>query len=424
MKILTLSNLYPPDIIGGYEVACRQVVEGLIDRGHDVLVLTSAPRQPVDRVEHVDRRLRLADEWNANAMGFYSITHLTTHAHSRFIDAHNVHELLDVIVTFDPDVAYLGNLAGIGGLGLLATLQQSSIPWCWQLGDCIPTRLCSSRNGLIPELADDFSRRFHGTYIAVSHQVRGEIESSGIALRGRVERLPYWVTGERPAERSYFKPGHKLRVMAAGAINRDKGIDILIEAIARLRDEGIDAIEVDLYGKVGDATLTEMIPKLDLGDRVRMMGPRPHTELLRLYEQYDVFAFPTQSREPFGIVALEAASRGCVPVVTSDCGFAEWFEHGVHVLKADRDADSLAEAIGAIAAGDIELEPIANRGLDLVWNDFHLDSVLPQLEAILEETAANPSYRSCKIPSGEVYRMARMAERLAESLIGEAMGAR
>ena len=145
MKILTLSNLYPPDIIGGYEVACRQVVEGLIDRGHDVLVLTSAPRQPVDRVEHVDRRLRLADEWNANAMGFYSITHLTTHAHSRFIDAHNVHELLDVIVTFDPDVAYLGNLAGIGGLGLLATLQQSSIPWCWQLGDCIPTRLCSSR---------------------------------------------------------------------------------------------------------------------------------------------------------------------------------------------------------------------------------------------------------------------------------------
>ena len=424
MKILALSNLYPPDMIGGYEVAFRQVVEGLIERGHAVLVLTSTPRQPVERVEHVDRRLRLADEWNPNAMGLYSIIHLTTHAHSRFIDAHNVYELLATIESFEPDIVYLGNLVGIGGLSLLATLRQRGIPWVWQLGDCIPTRLCSSRSGLIPELADDFNRRVQGTYIAVSERVRREIEDSGITLNGRVERLPNWIAGERPVDRpSYFQEG-TLRVMSAGAVNRDKGVDILIEAADCLKSMNIHNIEIDIYGKNGDGTLADMIQTRNLQDRVRMMGSRTHPELLRHYRDYDVFAFPTQSREPFGIVALEAASNGCVPVVTRDCGIAEWFEHGEHLLKTDRDAESFAETLGNIAEGVIPLEPIARRGLDVVWTDFHLDAVVPKIEAILHDAGLDLRYRSVSATGDEVYRMARMAERLAESLIGEAMGAR
>ncbi len=41
MKILFLSNLYPPHVIGGYEALCQEVVEGLAKRGHRVSVLTS-----------------------------------------------------------------------------------------------------------------------------------------------------------------------------------------------------------------------------------------------------------------------------------------------------------------------------------------------------------------------------------------------
>ena len=42
MKILVLSNLYPPDFIGGYEIACAQVVDALRGRGLDVRVLANA----------------------------------------------------------------------------------------------------------------------------------------------------------------------------------------------------------------------------------------------------------------------------------------------------------------------------------------------------------------------------------------------
>jgi hypothetical protein len=57
VKILVLSNLYPPDFIGGYELACEQAVDALIARGHEVRVLTSVARRLVPTAPHVKRIL-------------------------------------------------------------------------------------------------------------------------------------------------------------------------------------------------------------------------------------------------------------------------------------------------------------------------------------------------------------------------------
>ena len=65
MKILVLSNLYPPDFLGGYELACRQVVDALRRRGHDVRVLTTAPAHPGRRRRRTSAAVfELIDEWN------------------------------------------------------------------------------------------------------------------------------------------------------------------------------------------------------------------------------------------------------------------------------------------------------------------------------------------------------------------------
>ena len=42
MKILVVSDLYPPFHVGGYELNCRDCVEALISRGHEITVLTSS----------------------------------------------------------------------------------------------------------------------------------------------------------------------------------------------------------------------------------------------------------------------------------------------------------------------------------------------------------------------------------------------
>ncbi len=42
MKILVISDLYPPYQVGGYEINCKDSVEALVDRGHEITVLTSS----------------------------------------------------------------------------------------------------------------------------------------------------------------------------------------------------------------------------------------------------------------------------------------------------------------------------------------------------------------------------------------------
>jgi hypothetical protein len=61
MRILFLSNLYPPVVLGGYELACSNVARAMSARGHEVRVLTTwchLPR-PEDEPVWVDRGLDL-----------------------------------------------------------------------------------------------------------------------------------------------------------------------------------------------------------------------------------------------------------------------------------------------------------------------------------------------------------------------------
>ncbi|MBU1727395.1 MAG: hypothetical protein KJ880_07180, partial [Candidatus Omnitrophica bacterium] len=63
MKILVISNYYPPRVIGGYELACREAVEGLRAKGHEVSVLTSLSYADTDvKEEGVYRLLKLDSE--------------------------------------------------------------------------------------------------------------------------------------------------------------------------------------------------------------------------------------------------------------------------------------------------------------------------------------------------------------------------
>ncbi|HWB58826.1 MAG TPA: glycosyltransferase, partial [Chthoniobacteraceae bacterium] len=63
MKILVVTNLYPPVHVGGYELGCRDVVEGLRRRGHEVRVLTSDWGADGEgaRMEGVERILQMGE---------------------------------------------------------------------------------------------------------------------------------------------------------------------------------------------------------------------------------------------------------------------------------------------------------------------------------------------------------------------------
>ena len=111
MRILFVSNYYPPYEVGGYEQLCRDVALRLIERGHQIQILTS------DRGAHnvgfspdpnIHRLLRLVPDYEAK-LGAGLQFFLTR----RRDETHNLQSLRSVIQHFDPDVIFIWNLYGL-----------------------------------------------------------------------------------------------------------------------------------------------------------------------------------------------------------------------------------------------------------------------------------------------------------------------
>ena len=423
MKILVLSNLYPPDYIGGYECGCKQAVDALRARGHDVLVLTTAPRTPVPHVPHVRRSWRMTDVWNQYmASKNRAVTAHLEQAESTMVNAFNVHMLTREVEEFRPDVAYVWNMVGVGGIGVLATLQHLGIPWAWHLMDEVPLSICRIMGRLVDPLVRELNRQLDGDYLSCSRQLVDEIEAGGVRLGDRVEVVANWVVGDSPRPRTrFYRPGQTLKVASAGTISASKGVDLVIEGAGLLREMGHDDFHIDIYGKVEDQAFPTSVRRLGLDDHVTFMGTRPQADLLALYPDYDAFAFPTWQREPNAFAPLEAAWRGAVPLVSQMCGNAEWVVHGVHCLKIERSARGVAGGLASIIEGRVELEPLAKRAAATIDRDFHLNALIPRIERVLHRAAGRP--RREPGTSAEAYRMAMLAEKLAKVLVQEAISA-
>lgn len=412
MRILAISNLYPPDVLGGYEIRCRRTVEWLRSRGHAVEVLTSVPLVPAAAETGVTRSLQLGGwvsrrPWRGPSDDIDAAV----------VNAANVRLLLDLAESARPDVVQFWNLLGIGGAGLVAAVHHLGLPWVWMLGDQVPRQLCLVAGRLVPGLSAEFSGILaEGRHVACSRGVVEEIECHGPALGERVEVLPNWVIGERPARRAHHHAGGPLRCAFAGRVAAHKGVDLIVDAVAELRRRGEESVSVDVYGRDPTGYLPALAATRGVGDLVRSRGHVPSDLLLDRYRDHDLFLFPTSPREPFGIAPLEAASRECVPLVTDSCGYAEWFVGGVHCLAAPSDPGTIADILADVVAGRIQLGPLARRGADVVWRDFHIDAVLPRVEAILADEASGPRRRQ-PLPVQTIHRMALTAEDLAHRLV-------
>jgi glycosyltransferase involved in cell wall biosynthesis len=284
--------------------------------------------------------------------------------------------------------------------------------------DSIPRQICGSVTSGT-QLAREFGNVFPGRYIMCSSHVLGEIRIGEVELGERIVMLPNWVDGARPPARNEFFEGGHLRILhVAGTLSEPKGTQILIEAAAVLRDSGLGNFTIDIYGREDDWRFRRALHKLGVADVVRLMGSRSHDELVSLYRRYDLLAFPTWSREPFGFVALEAAAAGCVPLITADCGAAEWLIDGVDCLKAPRNAYGFAKRISEILHGELDLADLGRRGQAVVWREFHISRVVGEVERLLAEAASER--RPARGGVGEFFTLATFGGGLIHALMSEA----
>ena len=150
-------------------------------------------------------------------------------------------------------------------------------------------------------------------------------------------------------QRAGVAGGDERVVLFVGNLVPVKGIDVLIDAIARLRRGG-DRVRCFIVGQGPlRQTLELQAARLGISDRVSFVGPVLHAELPDWFRAADVFVLPSHS-EGVPCVLLEAA--GCrTPYVASRVGgipeIADW-NRGEMVQPGD--AGALAEAISRVLA--------------------------------------------------------------------------
>jgi glycosyltransferase involved in cell wall biosynthesis len=136
MRILTLTNTYPPHYYGGYELTCRDVMDRFAARGHDVHVLTSDVRVPdvTDTAQpQVTRTLAAYWDWERNA----ATVPLSPLARLR-IEQHNNREFQLVVERVRPDVVSVWHMGALS-LSLLTAAECRGLPmvltvaneWLW-----------------------------------------------------------------------------------------------------------------------------------------------------------------------------------------------------------------------------------------------------------------------------------------------------
>jgi glycosyltransferase involved in cell wall biosynthesis len=185
---------------------------------------------------------------------------------------------------------------------------------------------------------------------------------AGLRIRRFVAEPGAGVDHLAPARRLARISRAGLRMLYVGRVVRTKGLRDAIRAMARLTD--LCAASLTVAGDGEDlAACKHEAARLGVTCRVRFLGRKSREEVERLYEDSDVFLFPS-FREPAGIVLFEAMRHG-LPVITTDIGGPGHIvtdASGIRVPVRDPDqfTGDLASAIGRIAMDRVLLESLAD----------------------------------------------------------------
>ncbi len=406
MRILLLSNLYPPHVEGGAEILARDIAGGLEELGHEVLALTSwygLPKAQRDgRVwrtlrpgmsAHFDRRRSIWQQFS-KLSDFYRDYH----------NAANAQELRRVIAANRPDALYIWEVNGIGINSLLSVLPELTIPIVFHLGSYwLPYALSPETEqsnlrlrwfkqlliGRVPALT-------YTSLIGVSETVKQKYVEVGCAAQ-RIEVIYNGIAARffdlprvtRNVGARFIAPEEEAltnkQLLYAGRLRAEKGLLIILKALDVLtRGQQRTDLRLHIFGDGDEVYIRELqtfMQEKRLAGLVTFHGKVPQDELIEYYDRSDMMLVPSLWQEPFGLVIAEAMARG-LPVIASDVGGpAEIITHGVDgLLVAPGDEQALASAIARLLENTDECERLAKAALRTARERFTIEGNARRVE--------------------------------------------
>ena len=433
MKILIVSNLYPPYYLGGYEVHCAHIAAGLQDSGHEVMVLTSdyglgagarsKPRDELHNSVPVRRRLQQYVYPPQPPRWPYTVVQ----ARHELADARAFLRLLE---EFRPDVVNWWNVLGLTKT-ILPIPQRLGIPdvysiedhWLTEeygIGGCMASafwnRLWDGQWGpaasrpLLRLMGQRWEARigkediptrnldhvpshviFLSEYLRKYHEEAGFSFPSSEVIHGGVHVDRFY----QPREDR--DPSQPVRLLYASQLTADRGLHTVLEAIAALPAELRPQAKLTVAGGGHEhyiARVKEQVRTGGISGQVSFLGQVAHAELPQVYQDHDVLVFSSGRKEGWGFVNVEAMMAGCGVLTTGSGGAMEIALAADLPRFAPGDAGMLSRLIARLVNDRAELRDLAARAQKVALRDFSFSGMIAKWNAALEHLVESPGSSS------------------------------
>ncbi|PZW48633.1 glycosyltransferase involved in cell wall biosynthesis [Humitalea rosea] len=418
MRILILSNLYPPNVIGGYERLCHQVASDLVRRGHEVVVLTSRYGGKVADYpgQTILRELDLLT-------GPDIYTPFAGTAEDRAaIGRASLATLQRVLDEVRPDVIFAWNLFFLDS-SLLTALENGPYRTIVMLTD---NWLLVMRN---PHFVSDFFRDVvHGqtpfivprpapAWRRLARRIRRALAPATPAsppleaIFGSGFMRDFYAAGgsafarhavihngvSLPPQESFVVPDRRrlvepgtLRLLFAGRLVDLKGAHTAVEALSLLDPAalGVDRILLTVVGDSQDAaymrSFEDAIARSGRAEDIVMAPTVGEHELPQLFAAHDLYIFPSLY-EPFSLTLIHALACGIPTIATRIGGNPEIVQDGQSGLLFDKgDAQDLARGISRLAT-DAALRRRLSDGGQAAGRAFTFERMVGEMERVLTD---------------------------------------
>ncbi len=412
MRILFLSNFYPPARSYGYTQWCFEVAEALKTRGHQAAILTSRYRR---------------DLAPAHEQDIYRLLHLQTRdlecyrpldffLHQPHQERENRTALEQVIRKFRPDVLFVWGMWNLSRALPAWAEERGMPPVVYYISDLWPStpdthaaywvlptrrRLTHPLKAFLRRLALGMLARQGWPYqlrfqhaICVSHYIRNALLAAGLPLAEAVV-----IHGGTDIERFIQvqrKPkgdNDPLELLYAGQLAEHKGVATVIEAMSYLmHDHPVLPARLTLVGSGHpnyEAHLRALVQETELQDWVAFHGVVPREAMPQVLARHDVLIFPSTGPEALPRMVQEGMAAGLVVVGTTTGGTGEILVDNENGLVFEPgDAAGLAAQISKLLADRALCRRLATAGRETVRGSFSLKSMVDQIETYLAEVLA------------------------------------
>jgi len=321
MKILYLSDNFPPESSGGADIVAFELAREMKRQGHDVYVITTTQTKgPTTFTKHEGIKVyrvyaNFHSRWSAY-LGIYNpqtigeIRRILHEIGPNTVHAHNIHrylsyQALKISKLSGAKVFLTAHDAMSFHYGKLDKVRKVS---SWAQLKKYKKRYNPLRNAII--------RKYFGRYVdkifAVSVELKEALEVNGVhgvmVIHNGIDTSRWQISKDRVAEfKSKFALNGKKIVLFGGRLSEPKGGEKIIRVMKRVVKEVPETVLLVL-GKSNDYSkkMITLAERLNINSRVVFTEWISGEELIASYHASNIVVTPSLYLDPFPTVNLEA----------------------------------------------------------------------------------------------------------------------